>query len=277
MTDTNHLRIATYNIQFGLNTEKIVTNIVKLAKDGATIICLQEIIINLPQELIVDVILKRLGKQWRATYHVGKENSRLSIGTCILWNTKQVTFTHDEKILLPKIKEFDPHEKLYYKLIGVPAVPVQRRATICYFKINKKLLRVTSLHIDNVGGPIHRIKQLTYLLSKVRSMQPVEHEIICGDFNTFDLLRTGYERKLLQKKFGRGFIDASKNVGWTSDIYNIDFKTSIKFFPWLIKTCNIHIRSRLDYIWVKNMKVIACKKIILSGSDHYPIIADLEI
>lgn len=277
MRDNNQLRIATYNIQFGINTKKIIASIEKLALDGATIICIQEIIINTSQELIVDTILKRLGENWHASYHVGKENSRLSIGTCILWNSRFLEFINDEKILLPKLKAFDFHEKIFYKCIGVPAIPVQRKTTICYFKINKKVLRITNLHIDNVGGPLQRMKQITYLQSHLNKLRTPDYEVICGDFNTFDLLRTGYERTLLQKKFGKDFVDASKDVGWTSDIYNIDFKTSIKFFPWIIKTFNIHIRSRLDYIWVKNLKVISCKKVILPGSDHYPVIADVKI
>jgi len=277
MKNSVQLCVATYNIQFGINTEKIIKNIEKLATGGANIICIQEVIINLSQEMIVDAILKRLGKNWQASYHMGEENSKLSIGTAIFWNSDILRFKHDYKILLPKIKKFAFHENFYYWIIGVPAIPLQRRALSCYFIVNKKLLRVTCVHVDNVGGPIHRIKQLTYLLSRLRQKDTPEYEIICGDFNTFDLLKTGYEKKLLQKKFGKEFVDASKNVSWTSDIYNIDYRHSIKLFPWIIKNFHIHIRRRLDYIWVRNMLVKECKKNPLSGSDHFPIIANLEL
>lgn len=277
MTNHKHLRVATYNIQFGVNKEKLISSIQKLANDGANIICLQEIINVSNEEFIVDVFLKRLGEKWQATTHVGKENSKLSIGTCILWNSDVLKLKYEKKILLPKLKKFDLHEKLFYKLIGVQGIPLQRKAVSCCFQFNNKTLRVTSLHIDNVGGPIHRLKQISYLLAQLDTFEISDYEIICGDFNTFDLLRTGYERRLLEKKFGKDFIDASKTVGWTCDIYNFDFKTSIPIFPWVIKTFNIHIRSRLDYIWVRNIKVLECKKITLHGSDHYPIVADLEI
>lgn len=277
MTQIKHLRVVTYNIQFGINTQRIIENIKKLAEDDTNIICIQEIINNLPQELIVKAILKQLGSNWHASYHIGTENSRQSIGTAIFWDNNILKLKQEEKILLPKIKKFALHEKLYYWVIGEPGISKQRRATACYFLVNNSILRITNLHIDNIGGPMHRMKQITYLLSHLNKLKTPNHEIICGDFNTFDLLKTGYERKLLQKKFGKDFIDASKNVGWTSDIYNIDFKKSIRLFPWMIKTFNIHIRSRLDYIWVKNLKVLDCRKIILPGSDHYPIIADLEL
>ncbi len=277
MTDLNELTVVTYNIQFGINAEKIVSNIEILAKDGANIICLQETINIARHELIITTILKRLGKNWKASYNVGLEDGRLSIGTCIIWNTTVLTLKYEKKILLPKLNTFSAHEKFYYWIIGVPGIPVQRRVTTCYFTINQKLLRVSSIHIDNVGGQLHRMQQLSYLLTQLKQNTTPDYEIICGDFNTFDLLKTGYEKKLLQKKFGKEFHDASKKVGWTSDIYNIDFKTSISVFPWIIKTFHLHIRRRLDYLWVKNMKVIKCEKIMIPGSDHFPVVAKFEI
>jgi len=277
MAEINKLRIATYNIQFGINTEEIVNSIEKLALDGVNIICIQEIINNLPQEFLVSTVLKRLGKNWQASYHVGTENSQQSIGTAIFWDTRLIKLTDEGKILLPKIKKFDLHERFFYWVIGAVPLPKQRRTTVCYFIINNRTLRVTNLHIDNVGGPMQRMRQITYLLSELNKLTIPDYEVICGDFNTFDLLRTGYERRLLQRKFGKAFIDASKNIGWTSDIYNIDFRKSIKLFQWIIKTFNIHIRSRLDYIWVRNLKVLDCKKVMLPGSDHYPIVADVAL
>jgi len=272
----NQLTVATYNIQFGINSEQIITSIVTLVTNGAQIICLQELI-NTPQErFIVDRILNRLGKNWQAAYHVGTEQSRLSIGTGILWNTQVVKLNHTEKILLPKLKRFDLHEHVYYRLIGVPSEVLQRKATTCYFTVKGKELRVTSVHLDNVGGPIHRVKQFEYLMSELNKYKTTDREIICGDFNTFDLLRIGYEKKMLRKVLRHAFTDASEHIKWTSDIYNIDFTTSKPFFPWLIKTANIHIRRKLDYIWVKQMKVVSCDKLNIPGSDHFPLIATLQ-
>ncbi|HWY80094.1 MAG TPA: endonuclease/exonuclease/phosphatase family protein [Candidatus Sulfotelmatobacter sp.] len=273
----NEFIIATYNIQFATIAEKIIANIIAMANDGVEIFCLQEIVHIQNEVFIIDRILKQLGNDWRAAYHVGKENSKLSIGTAILWNIKKLKLKKIEKISLPKLKRFDLHEKLYYKVIGVLGVPLQRRATTCYFIINKIEFRVTCIHIDNVGGPKHRLKQISYLLSELNKKATPGHEIICGDFNTFDLLKTRYEKKLLQRKLGKEFSDASKYVGWTSDIHQIDFTTSIRFFPWLIKTFNVHIRRKLDYIWIKQIEVILCKKLSMPGSDHLPIIAKCRL
>ncbi|HVA97111.1 MAG TPA: endonuclease/exonuclease/phosphatase family protein [Candidatus Acidoferrales bacterium] len=277
MPTENELTIATYNILFGINREQIIENIEQMAKDGVTVFCLQEVINVTDKAFILDAILQRLGKHWQAAYHVGPEIGKLSIGTAILWNTTVLNLKSEDKIELPKIKKFDLHERLYYQVIGVSGVPLQRKAICCDFTFNKTPIRITCVHLDNVGGPRHRYKQFSYLVSSLIAKPKIDHEIIAGDFNTFDLLRTGYEKKLLQRNLGDEFIDASKQVGWTSDIYNIDFTTSIRLFKWLIKNFNIHVRRRLDYIWVKNFVVKTCYKLSIPGSDHFPVIAKLRI
>jgi endonuclease/exonuclease/phosphatase family metal-dependent hydrolase len=277
METKKEFTIATYNIQFGVNREKIIENIYRIAQEGVTIFCLQEIINVVDKEFIIDTILKQLGNNWKAAYHVGEEISRLSIGTAILWDTNKLKLIDQEKFLLPKIEKFDLHERLFYFLLGTPSIPLQRKAITCNFSLDQSDIRVTSVHIDNIGGPSNRMKQIRYLMSKLQNSKTPKYEIICGDFNTFDLLKTGYEKKRLQKIIGQEFIDASKDINWTDDIYNIDFRTSIKIFPWFIKTFNIHIRRRLDYIWVKKFTVVDCKKLEVSGSDHFPIIAHLEM
>ena len=269
--------LATYNIQFAIHREKIIANILQMEKEGIHMFCIQEII-NIPSDVfIVEKILNKLGSKWKASYHVGEEFSKVSIGTAIFWNSEIFTLKKEEKILLPKIKKFDLHEKLFYKIINVDAIVLQRKALSCYFMIDQTEIRVTCVHLDNIGGPRHRMKQISYLIAKLKETKKPDHEIICGDFNTFDLLKTRYERKLLKRKFGREFIDASRDIDWTSDIYLTDFSKGIKLVSWFIKTFNIHIRRRLDYIWIRNLKIVDCKKLTISGSDHMPIIAELEI
>ncbi len=277
MTNKNQFTLATYNIQFGFNREEIIENIVQMAKQGIDIICLQEVIHVENKEFIITSILKKLGADWDAKYHVGEERSKEGIGTAILWNSKLFSFRKQEKVLLPKINKFDLHEKFFYYVIGVAAIPLQRRALVCNFTFNQKEIRVSCIHIDNIGGAGHRMKQIAYFKRQLVTMGEIEYEIVCGDFNSFDLLKTGYEKKALQKEIGIEFVDASKDIPWSSDIHNIDFSKSLTSFQWFIKTFNVHIRRRLDYIWVKNFKIVDCKKLPIQGSDHYPLVANLEI
>ena len=145
--------------------------------------------------------------------HLGSENSRVSIGTCIIWNTRLLQLHHKEKILLPPIKKLELHEYIFDKLIGGLVIPLQRRVITCYFTYQGVPLRVTSVHADNIGGLTHRIKQIVFLKSRL-DREKVKYEIVCGDFNTFDLLKTGKEKKALQKIFGEEFLDASEKIDW---------------------------------------------------------------
>lgn len=270
----NELTIVTYNIELSLNVKKIVENLSDLAKKGVAVFCLQETM-NVPdQELIVTTILKKLGNDWKAIYHIGDENSKLSIGTCIIWNKNILDREKEKKVLLPKMKQLGLHEIAFNRLAGGVAKPLQRRAISCVFRFNKKPIRITSLHLDHIGGTKHRIRQLKHFLSH---QNETGYEIICGDFNTFDLLKTGEEHALLQKTLGNKFIDASEGIGHTDDIYHLNTTYAFPLFTWIIKTFHIHIRRKLDYVWVKNFRVIDCHKIAVGGSDHLPIMATLKL
>ncbi len=271
---TNQLVIATYNIQFCTNIQKVIENIEIMEKKGVTVFCLQEAINIRDREFIAHTITKKLGNEWKAASHVGEEISKVSIGTCIVWNSKVVSLEREEKIILPKIKKLAFHEFIFDKMIGGLAVPLQRRATSCYFKFQGKTILVTSIHTDNIGGTSHRLNQIQFLLS---SLHKTNYEIICGDFNNFDLLNSGKEKNLIHKLLGNNFIEASKKVGWTADLHNIDMQNSFRLFKWFVKTCNIHLRRQLDYIWVKNFQVLKCYKLELLGSDHFPLICTLKI
>lgn len=271
--DPEILTIATYNIELSLNVEKLVENISETVQKGIDVFCLQEVV-NSPQiELIVDTILKKLGPDWSAACHLEEKTLRTNLGSCILWNKKRLQLLKQEKIDLPKIKRVKWHEILFAILVGGATFPLQRRAITCTFSFNSTLIAITSIHLDHVGGTQHRIQQLKYFLDHTLRQNS---EIVCGDFNSFDLLQTGKEKQLLQQTFGSEFIDASAHTGPTADLYNMELRARpiLKTF---IKLLNIHIARKLDYIWVKNFEVVASDKQNISGSDHFPIIAKLTI
>lgn len=268
------LTIATYNIELSIQVEKIIDNITAMAKKGVDVFCLQEVVNSPNQEVIITTLLNRLGKNWKAANHLEDPTLETNIGTCILWNTKILQYQEEKKVSFPKLKRLGLHEKFFAKLIGGSTSSLQRRAITCTFLFSKKTMQITSLHLDHVGGTNHRIKQMEYFFAK-KPMSP--YEIICGDFNTFDLLQTGKEKALLHKTFGPEYIDASATVGPTADIYEMNMQRVLLLFKWVVKTLHIHIKRRLDYIWVKNFQIVDCYTGDVSGSDHLPIIAKLKI
>jgi endonuclease/exonuclease/phosphatase family metal-dependent hydrolase len=271
------IKIASYNIQLSKNVRQITENIVHMAKDGVAVFCLQEILEYKNQQFIGDHLRKALGPSWEIEYYKGEIGLPDGLQTGILWNSKVLTCKKVLKFPVFKIDKFAPHEWLYSVLTGSFRKPILRKVVSVVLIFKNINIRITSLHTDHVGGPKHRAKQLAYIFDKINKEQKLKFEIVCGDFNTFDFLNTGQERKAISKILGADFIDASEAIAWTADLYNMDMPKAPGITKWLIKSTHLHIRRKLDYIWVKNLKIIECRRLDLSGSDHYPIIATLAL
>ncbi len=267
------VKIATYNILLSRHPDEIIKNITSMAHGGVAIFCLQEVLESDDNPFIIEELLSRLGKDWKAASHVGDGKSFLDFGTSIIWNSRVLQLEKTEKILLPTAKRLTFPEWAFHKLAGLQAVTPPRRAISCLFNSNNKQLLVTSVHLDSVGGKANRLKQLRYLLRKANN----NYHIVCGDFNSFDLLKTGQEEKNIQRVLGATYVDATKDIAWSADINRMDTPKHFPFFIMLIKSLQIHIKRKLDYIWVKNLNVKKCKVLDAKGSDHLPVIANLEL
>lgn len=269
--------LVTYNIQFSHHPEEIKRNILKMVTMGVSIFCLQEVMQSSGQAFIVNVLLKKLGGDWRVIYNLGKEKSKLGMGNCILWNTKVLTLEHEQKEFLPRYKTLALHEKIFSWIAGGVTAPFQRRVIVGYFKFNNVNIRITNLHLDQNGGLENRKKQLAYIINILLKGNTINQEVICGDFNSFDLLKREKEAAMQKVTLGQDFVDVSSDTGWTADLNNIDIDKGSTVFKFLIKKMHIHLKRKLDYIWVKNITSLKCEKLLLNGSDHKPLIVYLKI
>jgi endonuclease/exonuclease/phosphatase family metal-dependent hydrolase len=280
MADTHNasvLKIATYNLQFSHNIDDLVKNIKKMAHNGVVVFCFQEFVRKVGGNSVPKRMQEALGEEWNLIAHLGTDTSRHGMGTSILWKKDILAFEKSENMLLPKRKKLAFHEWLFTRLAGGKGKPFIRRPVSVSFHFDNHRIRITNIHLDNIGGRNHRKRQLEYVLRKLKTKTLYDAEIIAGDFNSFDLLKTGQERKMLQKLLSNGFIDSSQTINWTADLYNTDTPVKIPIMKFVITIFRIHIRRKLDYIWVKNFKVVTCKKLEVKGSDHYPIIASLKL
>lgn len=271
------LVVATYNIQFSKHPDNIIKNIVRMSEKGVTLFCLQEVIAYSDSEFIINRLTTALGKEWRSINFLGEKNSFLGMGNSIIWNSEAVTLQKNEKLLLPKSKSLSLPEKIFSWFAGGITATFQRRTVIAEFSLDKEKFRIVNLHLDHNGGISNRKKQLLFLMHHLKSLEEVSHEIICGDFNSFDLLRTGTENLMHDEVLGEEFFDASKDSGWTANLNDIDIHYGKAFLTFIIKRFHLHIRRKLDYIWIKNLDLINCQKLQLKGSDHLPLIATLRL
>ncbi len=277
----NHIfSVATYNIELSKRPEKLVNNIKTIADRGATAICLQELLKR--DKFIIDMIVSKLGNNWEYEYFIGEEQDYFAHGCAILWNNSVLNITNTYRILLPKMNKLIATDMLLERIAGFKGLPMQRRCISSTFSFNNKEIRITSLHLDSMGGSKQRIKQLSYLLEYLKNSIDVDYEIIAGDFNSFEF----HEYKRLQDIFSKyGFSDSTKSIDYSIDVNNIDFsdngnnskmyKLAADIIKKAVMLMNIHYRKKLDYIWIKGLFPINSERSNLLGSDHYPLISTI--
>jgi len=276
MSETLNFKIVTYNIQFSLNQQSISDNILELAQSGVDIFCLQEVARQKNQPFILKQILAKLGGDWKEIHNVGTEVGNPSLGNCIIWNNTKFNLKNQQKFTLRQAKKFALHEWLLAKLIGGSTQPYLRRSIIGNFKFENQEFSITNLHLDHIGGVKHRAKQLKEALINKELFEAAKYVVVCGDFNNFDVLKNGKQNRVMKKIFGPSFEHVTANLKWTADLYHIDMPELSKIYRFVTKKFKIHIRKRLDSIWIKGLRSTSCQKIDLMGSDHFPILAELH-
>ncbi len=271
------LKIATYNIQFSLHPHQLQQNILALKKQGIAIICLQEVTVTANQPSIIELLLAKLGPDWQAIWHLGKDKNVQGMGNCILWNNRVLKLLKHSNVLLPYSNKFTQLEKVLSWLAGGVTTPIQRRSVIGYFRYKNKTVRLTNVHLDHNGGSKNRYHQLKFLMTRLQQMQlrkKPDFDIICGDFNILDPLKNRKEIKLYQQLLA-DYQDATATIAWTADLYHIDSTLGSTWLQVLIQRCHIHVRKKLDFIWVKNTQFAHSQVLKMPGSDHLPIITSL--
>jgi endonuclease/exonuclease/phosphatase family metal-dependent hydrolase len=245
-----HLKIVTYNIHHGRRQQAIIRNIKKLAALGTNIFCLQEVRKNSGENFLLDSLLKQLGKDWKIKYLI--EPEKHDLGLCILWKNLDLKADNFQSILLPKYPKARFYEKPLKKLSSRHPWPVQRAALVGDFVFNGKSLRVINLHLDWLGGFTHKGLQINHIHSKLRLQVQPDYQVICGDFNTV------------------GFFPFSKRRSKKIEgLLGADFKNTFDN-----KMTTSHMQM-LDHIFVKNMALIKSKVFKYSGSDHFPLLAEI--
>lgn len=137
-------------------------------------------------------------------------------------------------------------------------------------KVNNKIIRVSCTKLKLVSGVSERLKQFNIVLSNTSKKH---RNIICGDFNIV-------ENKLI-KPFTWFIGSTFKEIFLQSErkIFQEKFRKFNLKNPFLGNTTIPAMKNQSDHILVpENMRVISKKVCIDSyGSDHYPLILEVEI
>lgn len=245
------MKIVSYNLHMGLETQAIVKNIKDFAYQGVDVFCLQEFWKWMQPVDLEIKLLEVLGAEWQMEY-VTPNPPLHDYGLCILWKKSALTAISFEQLALPLVPKAKLWEKAWILLHGFETFIVQRGALVGTFRWNDKRLRITTVHLDWEGGFKQRATQLSYIRDYLTSLEKVDCEIICGDFNTIGVFNKTKQMKLVSNILGNEFHNACNTIGITC--------------PPLF---------HLDYMFVKNLQVSNFQICKLAGSDHFPILGEL--
>lgn len=271
------IALATYNILFNHDT-RVIDSLREIKKTGQThahtIVALQEVRNktmqdNLPQKI------HSLFPKYSAASLLHPKPTVNDFGLMTLSNLKQVASL---PVLLPTL----PKHLFNIQTIFLKTMP-QQGALITTYKFGGKMLRVTNLHLDVLGGIRHKRKQMKYITRHLAA-QKADYDIICGDFNTIGPIKIMKRRVKRQKNVVREVLgNEFKEVfipSWTSDVRET-MSPMIPANRLLYKSMRLirmSFRQKLDWIFVRGFKgATAIVRHDLKGSDHYPVFATLHI
>ena len=181
-------------------------------------------------------------------------------------------------VLLPKLLKHPLNLQSYF-LKNMP----NHAALITRYAVGRKILRVTNLHLDVMGGITHKRKQMK-LVSEYLQITRADYDIVCGDFNTIGPYRiqkksVQRQKNVIQRQLGKEFREVPTPT-WTCDVADTTspLLPAGKFIYRIFKKTGIHFRQKLDWVFVRGFKSAkASVRHDLKGSDHYPVIATLSI
>ena len=144
---------------------------------------------------------------------------------------------------------------------------MERICTYAVFKskTNKKNIWVFNTHFDHIGIEA-REKSADLIISVINKLtEPEDYVVLTGDFNLLDDTKPIMN---LQSNFN----DTNKNLEKTDKSYGTFNNFKLNFVS----------KSRIDYVFEKNFKLINSRHIIVKtpegrwASDHHPILAKLK-
>ena len=256
------LTCATYNILHGYYKDQIFKNIKTLIEKGADVICIQE------AEIEIESVLP---SGWKIEYF----RHDIGCNLAIAWNSPMLDCKEKKTILyqpLPKPAFMQRLTNYKNKIIPRGAITV-----LFTFTGEGKTIRITNTHLAWEGGMKNKAKELKELL-QFRGGEKVDTEILAGDFNTNipAVLRRVEERRV-ENILGKEFDNVFPNIKYTCDLSYTDPQDGLEKIAKFWNFFGVKLKSRLDYIFTKNLKIISKEMLDLPGSDHRPLLATFEV
>lgn len=275
-----------YNIHMGVRLPVIIEEFKKRKLvENTAILCLQEVTENGGQNSC-DKILQAFPDLPLAYRY---EPLQLYDGEVqangIIYRRDLLSELHYKSITLPRVKNED---KLFAKRWFGNRLVMERKIcqSVLFQRRDKKTLRVLNTHLDALAGWMHTFNQLKRILQKFRKQSKgTDMAVLCGDFNTITLRPRDKKYFLRLREFLKKhrFHDVSDEVNNTYQFKTLEVRKFVvaPFFFRLLAFMRFPARQKLDWILMyskgKKRFMDKAKAIPMPGSDHLPLIAEIEL
>lgn len=253
------LQLCTWNIEFGLQLDAIVTAL-NTCPDftGIDMLALQEASIHDGVE-DARVLAHALGANYDY-YQITAQrvNGRVQ-ANALVWNVDRVQVESRSSVKLPQRDEvkLSHAERLFLR-----AIPLQHRISLVVEgRVADKRVRLYVAHLDVMGYELKH-QQFHYILQDAHKRPAVDLSVIAGDLNTFRLFRARPTwRQLEHTAHAVGFRDITTEIVWTRS----ESKGRLK--------------QKLDAIFIRQPQLRSYRSwsLEIPGSDHIPVFAELRL
>jgi len=237
------LRVATWNIELGMDLGRVIAGVGSLPH--LDLAAFQELSIH---QGIPDAraIAERLGPDYRCAQFTAQLLAGSPQANGLVWDARVIGVDDVQAIPLPA-----PAGRLM-RLQGS-----HRNALMAEARLGDLALRVYAIHLD-VLGVAHKHAQLRHVLADAASRPVVDLVLIAGDLNTYGVAGRPRWFKLRRLARDAGFEELTTGIGWTHRA--------------------LGVRQKLDAIFAAptGIRHRAWRE-LLPGSDHLPVLAELEV
>ncbi len=237
------LRIATWNIELGMDLERVIAGVGSLPH--LDLLALQELSIH---EGVPDAqrISKKLGPKYRCVQFTAQDVGGLPQANGMVWDSSRLDVAGAEVIPLPT-----PTGRL------MRLRDSRRNAIVAEACLGALSLRVYVVHLD-VLGVTHKHAQLTHVLEDAGARPAVDLVLIAGDLNTYGVAGRPRWFKLRRLAREAGFEELTTGIGWTQR--------------------RLGVRQKLDAVFASPPGTVhRAWREVLPGSDHLPVLAELDV
>jgi endonuclease/exonuclease/phosphatase family metal-dependent hydrolase len=238
------LRIATWNVAFCHRLPLIIES--ARALPARDLISLQELSTH-HGRTDAQSIATQLGPSWRFEQVTAQVVAGRPQANGILWDARRLELDGLETIELPT-----PSGRV------MRALPRQRRnAVVAKLRLGSLRLRLYAVHLD-VFGIAHKHAQLAWVLDHAAGQASADLMLIAGDMNTYGIAGRPRWAELRRLAAASNFEEVTTGIGWTHRA--------------------LGVRQKLDAVFATPLGLPhRAWRMPLPGSDHVPVLVDLEL